>query len=82
VYFRVAAEPGVDDMLALAPTYDLRTIGTRFVTSHACGIFENNHIKALLAALAFVYLLATGPVQAGFMDFSVESLETEDSGGC
>jgi hypothetical protein len=69
-------------MLALAPAYDLRTIDARFVAAHACGMFENNHIKALLVALAFVYLLATGPVQAGFMDFSVESLETEDSGGC
>jgi hypothetical protein len=69
-------------MLALAPAYDLRTIDTRFVADHACGMFEKNRLKALLASLAFVYLLATGPVQAGFMGFSVESLETEDSGGC
>jgi hypothetical protein len=45
-------------------------------------MFENNAMKALLAALLFGYLLAAGPVQAGFMDFSVESLKIEDSGGC
>ena len=61
---------------------DLRTIYTCSVAVHACGMFENNAMKALLAALLFGYLLAAGPVQAGFMDFSVESLKIEDSGGC
>jgi hypothetical protein len=45
-------------------------------------MLKNNRMKALLATLAFVYLLATGPVQAGLMGFTVESLKTEDSGGC
>jgi len=41
-----------------------------------------NYMKTLLATLAFVYLIAAGPVQAGLMGFTVESLKTEDSGGC
>jgi len=69
-------------MPALAPVYDLRTIDTQSVADHAYGMLKNNRMKALLATLAFVYLIATGPVQAGLMDFTVESLKTEDSGGC
>jgi len=45
-------------------------------------MLESNRMKALLATLAFVYLIATGPVQAGLMGFTVESLKIEDSGGC
>ena len=45
-------------------------------------MFGNHRIKALLAVLSFVCLLAIEPAQAGLMDFSIESLETEDSGGC
>jgi hypothetical protein len=45
-------------------------------------MLKNYRMKALLATLAFVYLVGTGPVQAGLMGFTVESLKTEDSGGC
>jgi hypothetical protein len=69
-------------MPALAPAYDLRTIDAQSIAGHACGMLKNNRMKALLATLAFVYLFATGPVQAGLMGFTVESLKTEDSGGC
>ena len=45
-------------------------------------MFAKNHMSALLAALAIVCLLDTNPVQAGYMDFSVESLKPETSQGC
>ncbi len=69
-------------MPALALAYDLRTIDARSVTDHAYGMLKINYMKTLLATLAFVYLIAAGPVQAGLMGFTVESLKTEDSGGC
>lgn len=43
---------------------------------------KENRMKALLASLAFVFMMAAGHVQAGYMGFTVESLKTEDSGGC
>jgi hypothetical protein len=64
------------------PVYDLRAIDTQSAADHACGMLEKNRMRVLLAALVFVCLLDTDPVQAGFMDFSVESLKTEDSEGC
>jgi hypothetical protein len=45
-------------------------------------MLENNHMKILLAVLVFGYLLLTGPVRAGFLDMTVDSLKTEDTSGC
>lgn len=63
-------------------SYDFRTVDAQSAGDHACDMMENNRMKALLVKLAFLYLIAAGPVQAGLMDFTVESLKTEDSSGC
>jgi len=39
-------------------------------------------LNTLLAVFFFACTLAAGPVCAGYLDFTVESLQTEDSGGC
>lgn len=76
------AEPDVHNLLAQVPEYDLWTIVMRFIQDYVGSMFGNNRIKALLAALSIVCLLAIGPAQAGLMGFTIKSLETENSGGC
>jgi hypothetical protein len=62
--------------------YDLRSIDDLYVANHACDMAEKYRPGVLLAALALVCLLGAGHAQAGFMGFSVKSLETENSQGC
>jgi len=38
--------------------------------------------KTILALLVFACTLAAGPVNAGYMDFTTDSLRVEDSSGC
>jgi hypothetical protein len=39
-------------------------------------------MKTHLAALSVVCLLVCGPAQAGYLDFSADSLRAEETGGC
>ena len=62
--------------------YDLRSIDDLNAANHACNMAEIYRPGVLPAALVLVCLLCAGHVHAGFMGFSVESLETENSQGC
>ena len=62
--------------------YDLRSIDGLHVANHACDMAEKHRPGVLPAALVPVCLLGAGHQHAGFMGFSVESLETDNSQGC
>ena len=46
------------------------------------GMMKKDSLNMLLALYVFASMFAAGPAHAGYMDFTVESLQTEDAGGC
>jgi len=49
---------------------------------HAGIMCKKTTAKTLLVALSLMGLLATSSVQAGYMGFTVKSLQTTESDGC
>lgn len=45
-------------------------------------MMKKDSLKKMLALVVFACLLAAGPVHAGLMGFTAQSLQAEDSGGC
>jgi hypothetical protein len=45
-------------------------------------MMKKDSLKTLLVLLVLSCLLAAGPVKAGYMGFTAQSLQTEDSDGC
>jgi hypothetical protein len=46
------------------------------------GMMKKARLHTFLALAAVACLLAAGPVNAGYMDFTADSLQVADSGGC
>ena len=46
------------------------------------GMMKKDRSNTLLALIAFACMLAAAPVNAGYMDFTAESLQVADADGC
>lgn len=65
-----------------ATPYYLGTVDAGTPCSDAEAMMRYAPPKTLLAIVALLCTLAAGPASAGYMDFTVDSLRVEETGGC